>query len=149
MERPNAAARGGANSVLQRGEDWRSARKAYDELQLLGLPCANLLLVGADGAIRIVLDMLWLELREPIVRWRPGEQFELPSPGHAATLVLDDVSELTYAEQHSLLRWLEQTDGQIRVVSTTTKPLWPRVKTGAFSDMLYYRLNTVYVEVKG
>jgi hypothetical protein len=136
----------GASSVLHVGEDWRLAREAHRELQIAGMPRTNLLLVGTAGVIPIVLEMVCLELREPILRWRPGQQLELPSPGRAATLVLQDVSALTHDNQRSVLRWLDQTAGRVRVVSTTAVPLWPRVKTGAFSDMLYYRLNTVFVD---
>jgi transcriptional regulator of acetoin/glycerol metabolism len=46
-----------------------------------------------------------------------------------------------------LLPELDETAGRIRVVSTTAVPLFPRVKTGAFEDFLYYRLNTVCVNV--
>jgi hypothetical protein len=149
--RPNAgpAARGaaGANSIPQIREDWRLAREAHKELQIVGTQRTNLLLVGTAGAIRIVLEMLGQELREPILRWCPGQPLELTSPDRAATLILHDVSELTYDDQHGVLRWLDQTAGQIRVVSTTVEPLWPRVKTGAFNEVLYYRLNTVCVDV--
>jgi len=151
MERPNVlAADGGVanvNTVLQIREDWRVAREAHRNLQVAGMPRTNLLLVGNAGAIRIVLEMLWLELREPILTWRPGQRLNLPAPGQASTLVLHDVAQLTHDEQHDLLGWLDQTAGQIRVVSTTAASLWPRVKSGSFSDVLYYRLNTVYVDV--
>jgi DNA-binding NtrC family response regulator len=90
--------------------------------------------------------MLWQELREPILTWRPGQWLELPPPGRASTLVLHDVSELSYDDQHRLLCWLDETAGRIRVVSTTAVPLWPRVKREAFNEVLYYRLNTVCVE---
>ena len=138
---------GNANPVLQIREDWRLAREAHKDLQVAGMPRTNMLLAGTSGAIRIVLEMLWLELREPILKWRPGQRLELPSPGRAATLILHDVDALTSDEQHRVLRWLDETAGQVRVVSTSAKSLWPRVKTGAFSDVLYYRLNTVYVDV--
>jgi hypothetical protein len=147
--RPNAvaAARGGAKPVLQIREDCRGARQAHRELHVVGMPRTNLLLVGTAGAFRLVLEMLRLELRDPIVRWRPGQPLELPVPGCAATLVLQDVSELTYDDQHRMLRWLDRAAGQIQVVSTTAVPLWPRVKAGAFNETLYYRLNTVCVNV--
>ena len=147
--RSKAAAAGGgagAYSVLQISEDWRLAREARKDLHIVEMRRTNLLLVGTAGAIRIVLEMLWLKLRHPILRWRPGQPLELPSPGHAATLVLQDVSELTSRDQHSVLCWLDQNAG-IQVVSTTAVPLWPRVKAGAFNDVLYYRLNTVCVEM--
>ena len=140
---------GGAsvNSVLQIREDWRLAREAHKDLQVAGMPRTNLLLAGAAGPLRIVLEMLWLELREPILKWRPGQRLDLPSPSRAATLILYDVDALSSDDQHRVLRWLDETAGQIRVVSTSTKALWPRVKAGTFSDVLYYRLNTVYVDV--
>jgi hypothetical protein len=138
---------GSVNSVLQIREEWRLAREAHKDLQVAGMPRTNLLLAGAAGPIRIVLEMLWLELREPILKWRPGQRLDLPSPSRAATLILYDVDALTSDDQHRVLRWLDETAGQIRVVSTTTASLWPSVKSGAFSDVLYYRLNTVYVDV--
>ena len=138
----------GATSVLKIGEDWRLAREAHKELQSVGMPGANLLLVGTGGVIPIVLEMMWLELREPILKWRPGQRLDLPSPGQVATLVLHDVSALTRDDQHEMCRWLDRTAGRVRVVSTTAVPLWPRVKTGAFNDVLYYRLNTVCVDVE-
>lgn len=137
----------GAHPVVQIREDWRLAREAHKDLEVAGMPRTNLLLAGNAGAIRIVLEMLWLELREPILKWRPGQRLDLPSPGRAATLILHDIDGLTSDEQHRVLRWLDETSGQIRVVSTTAVSLWPQVQTGAFSEVLYYRLNTVYVDV--
>jgi DNA-binding NtrC family response regulator len=60
-------------------------------------------------------------------------------------LVLHDVNELTGNDQHDVLRWLDETAGRIRVVSASAVPLWPQVNSGAFNDVLYYRLNTVCV----
>jgi hypothetical protein len=146
------AAAGGAagtSSVTQIREHRRFVREAaHKDLQvMLGMRHTNVLLVGTAGGIRIAMEMMWLELREPILKWRPGQPLDLPSPGRAATLVLHDVSELTHDDQHRVLRWLDQTVGRIQVVSTTALPLWPRVKAGSFSDVLYYRLNTVCVDV--
>jgi hypothetical protein len=146
--RPNAvAAAGGGKPVLQIREDLRVARRAHRDLHVVGMPRTNLLLVGTAGSFRFVLEMLRLELRDPIVQWHPGQPLELPLPGCAATLVLQDVSELTYDDQHRVLRWLDRAAGQIQVVSTTAVPLWPRVKAGAFNETLYYRLNIVCVNV--
>lgn len=137
----------GANSVLQMREDWRLARQAHEDLETVGMPPTNLLLVGPAGTIRIVLEMLWQDLREPVVRWRAGQPLDLPALGRAGTLILQDVSELSSDDQDRVLRWLDQTTGRIRVVSTTAVPLWPRVTKQAFNEALYYRLNTVCVDV--
>lgn len=147
---PNAIAAagdaGGGHSPKQI-LDWRLAREAHKELRAGGLGRTNLFLVG-NGAVSILLDMLDLGRQsEPVVQWRPGQALELPSPERAATLVLHGVHRLEGNDQQRLLRWLDQSDGRIRVVSTATEPLWPRVQQGAFNAALYYRLNIVYVDV--
>jgi hypothetical protein len=142
------AAAGGAPlaSSVKRIRERRLAREAHKELHIAGLERTNLFLVG-NGAVPMLMDMLGLVLQsELILRWRPGQPLELPSPGRAGTLILQDVDGLPRDEQHKLLRWLDQSAGQIRMVSTSNEPLWPRVKTGAFSEVLYYRLNIVYID---
>jgi transcriptional regulator of acetoin/glycerol metabolism len=111
------------------------------------MPRTNVLVVGNPEATRIVVDMLRLDLRGPIVRWRAGQPLDLPSPARAATLVLENVTRLTTDEQFRVLRWLDDVKGRIRVVSTTNDPLWPRVQVGVFNEVLYYRLNTVFVDM--
>jgi Sigma-54 interaction domain len=138
----------GVSTVLQIREEWRLAREAHKDLQVAGMPRTNLLLIGSPGATRIVMEMLWLELREPILTWRPGQPLDLPTPGRASTLVLHDVNELTQDEQQQVLRWLDQTGSGVRVVSTTRRSLWPQLKSRAFNDALYYRLNTVCVDIE-
>jgi hypothetical protein len=125
----------------------RVASAPRRELQVGVMPRTNVLVVGSSEAIRIVLDMLRLDLRGPVLKWRPGQPLELPTRGRAATMVLEDLTRLTDDEQVRLLGWLAEVVGQIRVVSTTTVPIWPRVARGEFNDVLYYRLNTVYVDV--
>jgi hypothetical protein len=119
----------------------------HEDLLLMGLPPVNLLLTGRDGVVRNVLEMLLRDADEPITRWFPGEQLVLPHDRWAGTIVLHDVDALDYAAQLQLLDWLEQDVGRTQVVSTTSGPLMPRVEAGTFNDILYYRLNTVSVQV--
>jgi len=91
--------------------------------------------------------MLRLDLRGPVLKWRPGQPLELPTRGRAATMVIEDLTRLSDDEQVRILGCLDQVAGQIRVVSTTSIPIWPRVAQGEFNEVLYYRLNTVYVDV--
>ena len=123
--------------------DWRLVREAHADLQIVGTQRTNLLLLGAPGATGLVLQRVDLGLREPILTWRPGQPLVLPTYGHPATLILHEVDKLTSLDQHTVLRWLDHSSGRIRVVSTTSEPLWPRVQTGTFNEKLYYRLNTV------
>ncbi len=117
------------------------------DLQVGSMPRTNVLVVGTPEATRIVVDMLRLDLRGPVVRWRAGQPLELPVPDGAATVVLENVARLTNDEQFRMLRWLDEVRGKIRVVSTTGVPVWPRVQSGEFNEVLYYRLNTVFVDV--
>jgi sigma-54-interacting transcriptional regulator len=123
--------------------DWRLAREAHQDLQIVGLKRTNVLLFGAPAATGVLLDMLELGRCEPIVAWRPGQPLTLPTPGGVATLIFHDVDKLTPADQLAVLSWLDHSAGRVRVVSTTREPLWPRVLIGGFSEVLYYRLNTV------
>jgi hypothetical protein len=133
--------------ISTRPEDWRQARAEYLSLLLMGMPRVNLLLVGVDGLVWNVLGTLLLDLHEPIATWCSGQPFVLPPAGRIGTLILHDVGALTHDEQGQLLNWLEQTGGRTQIVSTASAPLVPRVKAGLFFERLYYRLNTVCVDL--
>ena len=128
-------------------DHWRLARAAHVDLLLMGMPRVNLLLIAPDGVVQFVIESLLLDLKEPIARWRAGEQLVLPSPDQSGTLVLHEAGALSANDQIRLLDWLEQAEGRTQVVSTSTTPLLPRVHAGGFIDTLYYRLNTVCVDV--
>jgi hypothetical protein len=117
------------------------------DLQIGSMPRTNVLVAGNPEATRIVVDMLRLDLRGPVVKWRAGQPLELPTPGQAATLVLDNLTRLTADQQLHVLGWLEQVMGRVRVVSTSGIPVWPLVQTGHFNEDLYYRLNMVFVDM--
>jgi hypothetical protein len=136
-----------ADSILDNREARRLAREVHKDLQIVGTRRTNLLLMGTAHAIRVVLEMLWLDQSEPVVWWHPGQPLDLPPAGRIATIVLHDIDELSGDDQYRLLRWLDQTAGRIRVVSTTAVPLWPLVKAGTFNDVLYYQLNTISVDM--
>ncbi len=83
---------------------------------------------------------------------RPGK-FELASGG---TLLLDEVGEMPLALQPKLLRALQEREFDrlgsnqtvrvdIRVISTTNRPLEAAVAEGRFRADLYYRLNVIPV----
>lgn len=128
-------------------DHWRLARAAHVDLLLMGMPRVNLLLIAPDGVVRYVLESLLLNLREPIVRWSPGIALDLSTVDPGSTIILHDVGNLPPRQQLDLLEWLERADGRAQVVSTSATPLLARVQCGAFMDTLYYRLNTVCVDV--
>jgi hypothetical protein len=135
------------DNISQLPEHWRLARAAHVDLLLMGMPRVNLLLIAPDGVVRYVLESLLLNLREPIWKWTPPGPLVLPPPDQVGTLILHDVGALLPKEQLELLDWLEFASRDTQIVSTSSTALIPRVHEGAFIDTLYYRLNTVCVDV--
>jgi hypothetical protein len=132
--------------ISQWREDWRVARSAQADLQLVRMMRVNVLVIGTEGVIRNVLDMLLPDLLEPIEQRQPNKRLLLPPAAGVGTLILRDVHTLTAEEQRRLLAWLESSAGRTQIVSTAPTPLLPRIKAGGFLDTLYYRLNTTLVD---
>ncbi|WP_304546028.1 sigma-54-dependent transcriptional regulator [Sulfurimonas microaerophilic] len=82
-------------------------------------------------------------------------QFELANGG---TLFLDEIGEMPYGVQAKLLRALQEKEVRrlgsskpikidIRVVSATNANLDEKIKGGEFREDLYYRLNTIPLNI--
>lgn len=82
-------------------------------------------------------------------------QFELANGG---TLFLDEIGEMPYGVQAKLLRALQEKEVRrlgssksikidIRVVSATNANLNEKIKNGEFREDLYYRLNTIPLNI--
>ena len=108
---------------------------------------ANVLVVGPDDALKRLLDAVLPTLREPISRLAPGHCGLLPAVGECKTLIIENVGALSLHDQHQLFDWLTATVGRTQTVSTTVTALLPLVETGAFIEALYYRLNTICIDV--
>jgi hypothetical protein len=128
-------------------EEWRLARAARLNALVLGMPRVTPLLSDIQGAIENVIERILPDLQEPIVSWCPGNRLVLPPVAQAKTLILHEVGSLVYEDQQRLLDWLERAEGRTQVVSTCATSLLPLVYTGVFNPTLYYRLNTVCVDL--
>ena len=108
----------------------------------------NVLLVGSPSDTDERLAALKPHLREPWCEFRPADGGCVPQP-QEGTLILLEVARLDEAQQTALLRWFDTFDGRlpVRVVSTSSEPLFPLVGSGAFPTQLYYRLNVVLIEL--
>lgn len=82
-------------------------------------------------------------------------QFELANGG---TLFLDEIAEMPYGVQAKLLRALQEKEIRrlgssrtikidIRVVSATNANILEKIKDGEFREDLYYRLNTIPLNI--
>jgi hypothetical protein len=120
---------------------WPMARAAHLDLNLVGSPRVNLLLIGTDEVVRAALNRLMPTLRGPLQTWCPGAPLPLASPAQSGTLILRDVEYLSDIDQYRLLKWLETSLGRMQIVSTTTALLRTRVEAGLFDEKLFYKLN--------
>ncbi len=82
-------------------------------------------------------------------------QFELANGG---TLFLDEIGEMPYSLQVKILRALQEKEVRrlgspknikidIRVISATNANLMQKIKDGEFREDLYYRLNTIPLNI--
>jgi hypothetical protein len=129
-------------------DDARLARAAAEEFFLMGLPRVNILLAGRDEVVQLVLRTILGHMSSPVRTWSPGKDVVRPPIG-PGTLVIFEVGALALREQIQLLEWSGSLLRNTQVISTTSASLIPRVTAGSFIDMLYYRLNTVYLDVTG
>ena len=115
--------------------------------ELVSLARLNLLLVGGDEATSVAIRALIPALKGPVCSLGASQGLALPPVTHHGSLILTDVSELPLSEQLRLLVWLNDNDNRARVISTSRRPLISMVVGGDFLPTLYYRLNTVYIDL--
>jgi transcriptional regulator of acetoin/glycerol metabolism len=124
-----------------------SSLAGYDDAYSMKMPPVNVLLTGGHAATREVLARLLGDVKAPILAWYPGERLALPRDPRAGIMILHEVCLLPDDDQRRLLAWLETRPRRIQIVSTTSKPLHAHVEAGAFDDTLYFRLNTVRIDL--
>lgn len=119
-----------------------------DEWSAVRAAGVNLLVAGPREVTRSLVAALQPQFRQPVVALESsGEPVALPAADHVGTLVLYDVSRLAAIDQSRLLAWLDGATTRIQIISTAARPMVPLIESGAFLASLYYRLNTVCVEI--
>jgi hypothetical protein len=107
---------------------------------------ANALIVGDRLAVMRVLTVIWPSLKKS-VRWVEGTRLSLPLEPDG-TLILEEGDRLSERDQRDLLEWLNVHGQSVRVLTTSSRPLFPLVEAGSFLDSLYYRLNHVVIAAR-
>jgi hypothetical protein len=111
---------------------------------LLRLRWANLLVVGETGAE--FLAQLMPSLASPVAFFN-GATPECSQAG--GTLIIRDVDRLSRSQQDTLCEWLSTKGRPPYIIAISDRSLFSSVRQGAFSEQLYYRLNTVLVDLEG
>lgn len=108
---------------------------------------ANLLLEGPRVDTEAILAPLMRGL-SPVVACSAADLATFFAHGEASSsIAVRHVDRLTVAEQDGLGRWLSTAREGMRVIATSTTPLFAQVTEGRFSRALYYRLNTLLYRV--
>jgi hypothetical protein len=116
--------------------DWRA----------LLLTRANLLVNGPKDALEAFVQMARSEMREPI---RSSVAALPPFLVGARTLILAEVEALERRDQLRLRRWFDERQNKdVQIVSLTSVSLFSLVAANAFDAELFYRLNTISLEVQ-
>ena len=127
----------------QRGQSFRFVPSA-DWRTTLGLR-ANVMIAGPKSALDAFLEAARPELREPV----KSAGGALPRADGVGGRGPADVDRLDGAEQRRLRRWFEdRRNADVQLISLTSMPLFSLVSENAFDTELYYRLNTIFLEVQ-
>jgi hypothetical protein len=118
-----------------------------DDWTILRRSSVNGLIVGAPHLTAAALAGIGRSLRRPVVWWDSSQAPDLPEV-IAGTLVIRDVDRLDARQQERLSGWMCHQRPAVQVLALARTPLFAQVLDGRFSPELYYRLNTVLVEVR-
>jgi hypothetical protein len=116
-----------------------------DTFTLLRLGYPNVLISGPVSQAESTFQQMRPYLRVPVATWVPRET-PRPPAGAFRSLLVRGADNMDASQQEDLARLINQSSGDVQIVSITSAPLYPLVTSGAFLQNLYYRLNVVLME---
>jgi len=81
----------------------------------------------------------------PVCYWT--SDVPLSTLGAERTVVIRDVATWCLDRQEALLTWLSQPNRRPQIIATSSIKIFPLVTQGLFLEALYYRLNTILLDV--
>jgi hypothetical protein len=107
----------------------------------------NILVIGRTDFVQSAVSVLIAELPGPVEYLRSNAP--PPSDADAQMLVVPDVASLSTDRQREWLTWLDDLNvRRPQIVATSDVPIYPLVRRDEFSGVLYYRLNTILLDVQ-
>jgi hypothetical protein len=107
----------------------------------------NVLVIGPVARTEAAVAAIVAALPMPVRYWTPDSP--LPSPGDTTTLVIRDVATLSLSFQQAWLARMNMPHApHTQIIATSSIALFPLVVRGVFLEDLYYRLNTVLLDVR-
>ena len=118
-----------------------------NEWRMLTASRPNILVIGTADAVESTVSALVARLSASVSYLRPNAP--PPSIDEAEMLVVPDVAALSPDRQHEWVEWLNILDvRRPQIVATSGVPLYPLVQADRFSGILYYRLNTILLDMQ-
>jgi hypothetical protein len=107
----------------------------------------NVLVIGPVARIEATVEAIIAASLTPVCDWTPDQA--LPATGDGGTIVIRDIATLPPALQRAWLAWLQaQQACPAHIIATSSIAVFPLVSQGMFLEDLYYRLNTVLLDVR-
>jgi hypothetical protein len=107
----------------------------------------NILVIGRADFVESTVSALVAELPGPVSYLRPDAP--PPAGDDAQMLVVRDVAALSADRQREWLTWLNELNvRRPQIVATSDVPVYPLVRRDEFSGVLYYRLNTILLDMQ-
>ena len=107
----------------------------------------NILVIGRADFLESTVSALVAELPGSVTYLRPNAP--PPANADAQVLVVPDLAALSTDRQHEWLTWLGNLDARRpQIVATSDVPIYPLVRRDEFSGVLYYRLNTILLDLQ-
>jgi hypothetical protein len=140
------AARSKADAPLER-HFMKPSSARHPEWTVLRTSPVNALLVGGLHLTAAAVARIESRFQQPVVWWAPDQTMEVPELT-AGTLVVRDVDRLNAQQQARVAHWISAHSSRVQVIALAREPLFEQVADGRFSAALYYRVNTVVVELR-
>ena len=125
----------------------KASRACQVDWTILLTSPVNGLIVGSLHLTAAAMAGIDKNVRQPVVWWAPDQAHDVPELT-AGTLMIRDVDRLDVWQQECLSRWVGLHCPGVQVLGLARAPLFAQVSDGRFSTELYYRMNTVMIEVR-
>jgi hypothetical protein len=129
-----------------RSEEMAPVYFSNGEWGLLRTTRPNILIVGAEDVVQSTVAALAAELPGPVSYLGPNAP--PPALDEAEMLVVPDVAALSLERQREWVMWLSEDFRRPQIVATSGVSLYPLVEDNRFSEVLYYRLNTILLDMQ-
>jgi len=105
----------------------------------------NVLLVGAHTAVEAALSALVSDVPGAVSVWTV--EAPMPARDGLEVVIVRDVDRLSPTLQDAWVSWMEGGHRRPQIIATSRVPVFPLVAEGVFRSELYYRLNTLLLDL--